>query len=160
MSRQGLYVPNFWCKGGGIKNFGTHITGKPPRYLVHIVFWSSMGPNGPIMPIFGKQNASFVPNLTVFGPKILVVAGVSKSFGTHITENHLGTLFALVFGQALDQMGQICRYLAKNASFGPNSNFGPKFRFLPNDTKFCQRFVCSPQRDSPFRTLRGYRWSN
>ena len=32
--------------------------------------------------------------------------GVSKSFGTNITENHLDNLSALFFGQALDQMGQ------------------------------------------------------
>ena len=44
--------------------------------------------------------------------------GVSKSFGTNITENHLDNLSALFFGQALDQMGQKCRYLAV---FGPKS---------------------------------------
>ena len=44
--------------------------------------------------------------------------GVSKSFGTNITENHFGNLSALFFGQALDQMGQKCRYLAQNASLG------------------------------------------
>ena len=38
----------------------------------------------------------------------------------NITENHLDNLSALFFGQALDQMGQKCRYLAKNASFGRN----------------------------------------
>ena len=53
--------------------------------------------------------------------------GVSKSFGTNITENHLDNLPALFFGQALDQMGQKCRYLAQNASFGPYlAIFGPK----------------------------------
>ena len=46
--------------------------------------------------------------------------GVSKSFGTNITENHLDNLSALFFGQSLDQMGQKCRYLAQNAIFGPN----------------------------------------
>ena len=57
--------------------------------------------------------------------------GVSKSFGTNITENHLGNLSALFFGQALDQMGQKCRYLAQNASFGPNlAVFGQKSIFL------------------------------
>ena len=53
--------------------------------------------------------------------------GVSKSFGTNITENHFGNLSALFFGQELDQMGQKCRYLAKNFSFGPNlAVFEPK----------------------------------
>ena len=42
--------------------------------------------------------------------------GVSKSFGTHITEN----LSALFIGRALEQMGQKGRYLAKNASYEQN----------------------------------------
>ena len=80
------------------KSFGTNITenhqeldqmGQKCRYLA--------------------QNASFRPNLTVFGPKILNFMGVSKSFGTNITENHLDNLSALFFGQALDQMGRKCR---------------------------------------------------
>ena len=68
---------------------------------------------------------------TVFGPKILIFMGVSKSFGTNITENHLDNLFASFFGQALDQMGQKCRYLAQNASFWPNlAAFEPKIHFF------------------------------
>ena len=59
------------------------------------------------------KNADFGPNLAVFGPKILIFMGVSKSFGTNITENHLDNLSALFFGHALDQMGQKCRYLAQ-----------------------------------------------
>ena len=43
-------------------------------------------------------------NLAVFGPKILIFMGVSKSFGINITENHLHNFSALFFGQALDQM--------------------------------------------------------
>ena len=63
----------------------------------------------------------------VFGPKILIFVGVSKSFGANITENHLDNLSALFFGQALDQMGQKCRYLAQNASLGQIWPFlGPK----------------------------------
>ena len=62
--------------------------------------------------------------------------GVSKSFGTNITENHFGNLSALFFGQALDQMGQKCRYLAQNASFGPNlAVFGPKIQFFRAGSK-------------------------
>ena len=76
------------------------------------------------------KNADFGPNLAVFGPKILIFIGVSKSFDTNITENHLHNLSALFFGQPLDQMGQKCRYLAENASFGPNlAVFGPKIQF-------------------------------
>ena len=56
---------------------------------------------------------------------------MAKSFGTHIMENLLGNLSALFFGQALDQMGQKCRYLAQNASFGPNlAVFGPQIQFF------------------------------
>ena len=77
------------------------------------------------------KNADFGLNLAVFGPNILIFRGVSKSFGTNITENLLDNLSALSFGQALDQMGQKCQYLAKNASFGPNlAIFGPKIPFF------------------------------
>ena len=77
------------------------------------------------------KNAYFGPNLAVFWPKILIFLGVSKSFGTNITKNHQDNLSALFFGQAVDQMGQKCRYLAENASFGPNlAVFGPKIQFF------------------------------
>merc|ERR1719411_1713406 len=82
------------------------------------------------------KNANFGPNLVVFGQKSLFFMGVSKSFGTNITENHLDNLSALFFGQALDQMGQKCQYLAQNASFGPNlAVFGPKIQFLGAGSK-------------------------
>ena len=62
--------------------------------------------------------------------------GVSKSFGTNITENHLDNLFASFFGQALDQMVQKCRYLAQNASLGPNlAVFGPQIQFFGAGSK-------------------------
>ena len=77
------------------------------------------------------KNADFGPILAVFGPKSLIFMGVSKSFGTNITENHFGNLFALFFGQELDQVGQKCQYLAENVSFWPNlAVFGPKIQFL------------------------------
>ena len=82
------------------------------------------------------KNADFGPILADFGPNILIFRGVSKSFGTNITENHLDNLFASIFGQALDQMGQKCRYLAQNASFGPSlAVFGPKIQFLGAGSK-------------------------
>ena len=75
------------------------------------------------------KNADFGPNLADFGPNSLIFMGVSKSFGTNITENHFGNLSALFFGHALDQMGQKCRYLAQNDSFGPYlAVFGPKIQ--------------------------------
>ena len=77
------------------------------------------------------KNAELDQILDVFGPEILIFMGVSDSFGTNITENHLDNLSALFFGQALDQMGQKCRYLAQNASFEPNlAVFGPKIHFF------------------------------
>ena len=54
------------------------------------------------------KNADFGPNLAVFGPKILIFMGVSKSFGTNITENpprhlvHIG--FWLGIGQNVQKM--------------------------------------------------------
>ena len=79
--------------------------------------WTKCAKNGNIWPKMTK-NADFGPNLAVFGPKILIFMGVSKGFGTHISEKLPGQLVRIVFGQALDQMGQKCRYLAKNANFG------------------------------------------
>ena len=76
---------------------------------------------------------------------------VSKSFGTHITENHKDNLSALFFGLALGQMGHKRRYLAKNASFGPNSAFffGQKSIFWGDEEKL---LVSSYQgaNDTPF----------
>ena len=89
--------------------------------------WNQMGKKCQYLAI----KANFWPNLDVYRPNILIFLGVSKSFGTNITENHFGNLSALFFGQALDQMGQKCRYLAQNASFGPNlAVFGPKIQFF------------------------------
>ena len=117
-----------------IKSFVTHLTENPPRHLVHIVFlvghWTKCAKNGNIWPKMTK-NADFGPNLAIFGPKSLIFMGLSKSFGTNITENHFGNLSALFFGHALDQVGQKCRYLAQNASFGPNlAVFGPQIQFF------------------------------
>merc|ERR1711872_1205071 len=84
--------------------------------------WTKCAKHGNIWPKMTK-NADFGPNLAVFGPKSLIFMGLSKSFGTNITENHFGNLSALFFGHALDQVGQKCRYLAQNASFGPQIQF-------------------------------------
>ena len=62
-----------------------------------------------------SKNAYFGPIWAIFWSKILIFMEVSKSFGTNLTENHFGSLSTLYFGQSLDQMGQKCRYLAKNA---------------------------------------------
>merc|ERR1712203_1063825 len=82
--------------------------------------WTKCAKNGNIWLKMTKY-AYFGPNLAVFGPKILIFMGVSKSFGTNITENHKDNLFALFFGQALDQMGQ------KMPIFGTKCQFWAKF---------------------------------
>ena len=111
---------SFFFLVGEIKSFVTHIMENPPRHLDLGNIWPKM-----------TKTAYFGLNLAVSGPKILIFMGVSKSFGTNITENHLGNLSALFFGQALDQMSQKCRYLAQNASFGQNlAVFGPKIQFF------------------------------
>ena len=60
------------------------------------------------------KKADFGPNLVVFGQKILFFTGEVKSFVTHVTETHLGTLFTFFFDWAGYEMGQKCQYLAQN----------------------------------------------
>ena len=61
------------------------------------------------------KNASFGPNLVVFRQIIQNFTGKSKSFGTNISKKtNQGTLFALFFGWAMDEMGKKCEYLAEN----------------------------------------------
>ena len=69
-----FFGPKIQIFMGVSKGFGTHIMEKPPRQLVRIVFWSGIRLNGPNMPIFGR-NASFGPNLAIFGPKIQFLGG-------------------------------------------------------------------------------------
>ena len=112
------------------KSFGIHKTENHLGNLFELFFNQAFDQMGQKCPYLAKY-ASFGPNLAVYGPKILISMGVSKSFGTNITENHFGNLSALFFGQALDQMGQKCRYLAQNASFGPNfAVFWQKIQFF------------------------------
>ena len=92
---------------GEIKSFVIHITENPPRNLVHIVFGQALdkcAKNGNIWPKMTK-NADFGPILAGFGPKILIFMGVSKSFGTNITENHLDNLSGLFFTPCPQKIG-------------------------------------------------------
>ena len=82
------------------------------------------------------KNVSFWPNSALYGPKILIFTGVSKSFGTHITENHLDNLFELFL------VRQWLRW-AKNADIWPKMSvlgqiwpfFGQKFIFWGDGVK-------------------------
>ena len=52
--------------------------------------WTRCANNGNIWPKMTK-NAYFGPILAVFGPKILILMGVSKSFGTNIKKTTWAT---------------------------------------------------------------------
>ena len=88
----------FWAKHpiflGGRKSFGTKISENYQAPHPHFFggAWHQLGQIG--------QYANFRPHLAVFGPKILIFGGGSKSFGTYISENNLGTSTALLFGWA------------------------------------------------------------
>ena len=114
-----VFGPKILIFMGVSKSFGTNITENHLDNLSALFFGQALDQMGQKYRYFA-QNASFGTNLAIFGPKILIFMGVSKSFGTNITENYLDNLSALFFGQAVDQMGKKCRYLAKNSSFGPN----------------------------------------
>ena len=76
------------------------------------------------------KNASFGPNLVVFGQKILFFTGEIKSFVTHITENPPGHLVRIVFWWGIEKKDKKGQYFAENdqkcifwTKFG---HFGPK----------------------------------
>ena len=60
------------------------------------------------------KNVNSGHNLVVFGQKILIFTGETKSFGNHITEKPPRHLVRLFFGRAWNEMGKKCRYLAHN----------------------------------------------
>ena len=49
------------------------------------------------------KESRFWAKFGCFWPKILIFTGGSKRFGTQKRKKHLGTLFALFSGQAMDQ---------------------------------------------------------
>ena len=73
------------------------------------------------------KTAYFGPNLAVFWTKIQIFMGGIQSFGTHITENHPGTLFTFLFGRApngpnLAVFGpKILIFMGGSKSFGTNT---------------------------------------
>merc|ERR1711994_60404 len=97
--------------------------------------WTKCAKNGNIWPKMTK-NADFGPNLAIFGPKSLIFMGVSKSFGTNITENHLDNLFASFFWSGFGSNGP------KMPIFGPKCQFWAKFgRFWAQNPIFGGRGV-------------------
>ena len=81
------------------------------------------------------KTAYFGSNLAIFGPKILIFRGVSKSSGTHIMGKPPRQLVRIVFWSDI-------RHLAENASFGPNlAVFGPKIQFFENYREMSYLFV-------------------
>ena len=143
MTKNANFGPNLVVFGqkililtGESKSFGTHMTEKPPRHLVCIVFWSGMGPQ---LPIFDQKCQFWAKNPNFYGK--------SKSFGIHITENHLATLFALFFGQAWHQMGHLFR-VENIARCESNWPLKTKIGYLDNwifgaevDYLFCQQGI-------------------
>ena len=71
-------------------------TENPPKHLVHIGFWSDIGQNVKKWQYLAQndQKCRFWTKFGRFRPKILIFKGVSKSFGTNITENHQDNLSA------------------------------------------------------------------
>ena len=63
--------------------------------------------------LFVPKKAYFRPNLDVFGQKVLIFMGGSKSFGTHVTEQPPGHLVCIVFWSGIGRNGQ------KMPIFGP-----------------------------------------
>ena len=50
-----VFGPKILIFMGGSKSFGTHLTEKPPKHLVSIVFWPGMESNWPKRPILGQK---------------------------------------------------------------------------------------------------------
>ena len=78
--------------------------------------------------LYVPKKAYFEPNLVFFGPTIQVFLGGSKSFGTLVTKDQLGTLFTLFMA------GQGIKWV-KNASIWPKMTTNAYFG-LDNETSF------------------------
>ena len=67
------------------------------------------------------KNAYFGPNLAVLGPKILILTGGNKTFGTHLTEKQPTHLAHIVYWSGMGSNGP------KMPIFGQKSQFWAKF---------------------------------
>ena len=85
------------------QKFWYHVTEKPPRHFVPIVFWSGIGANGPKMQndhkciIWAKFARLWAKNSNFLGG--------SKSFGTHVTEKSPRHLVCIVFWSGMGRNG-------------------------------------------------------
>ena len=82
--------------GQNINFYDTLIKKEPPRQLVWIIFLVGHWIKRAKMQIFGPKKP-ILGQFVVYGPKILIFMGVSKSFGTHITKKPLMQLVCIVF---------------------------------------------------------------
>ena len=120
--------------------------------------WDQMGKKCQYL----ANKANFGPNLAVYGPKTIISRGVSKSFGTLITEKLPRQLVRIVSwsgigspGPKMPLFGQFwVKFWTKMCFFYPKIwIFGAKSQFLYGNREFCQRGISpvSPATTFPFR---------
>ena len=81
--------------------------------------WDQMAQN--------DQKCIFRTKFGLFGPKILILTGGSKSFGTHVTEKPHRHNVCIISWSAIGPNRPKCQYLAKKANYGLNLAVnGPK----------------------------------
>ena len=116
--------------------------------------------------LYVTKKAYFRPKLAIFWAKILIFWRGSKSFGTHISENQLGTSFPLFFCAGIAtkwtrkasiwlKMTKSAFFSAKNPNFkGGSKTFGILILGDLLDTCFVVCVKNSDRRDSngPLRT--------
>ena len=141
-----VFGPKFLIMMGGSKSFDTHIMDNLLGALFASFFgrpWDQMGQKCQYL----AQKANFGPNLAVWGPKILVFMGVSKSFGSHITLNPPGQLVRIVFWSGMGSNGPKMLIFSQKCQFWPNLDvFGPKSIFWG---RWCKTFGI---------LISGYQW--
>ena len=103
-------------------SLGTHVTKKPPRHFVCIIFWSATGPNGPKMTIFGQKSQFW--------------ANFGRLWAKKLRKNHLGNLSSLssmrhLFRVDIDRCSSNWPLGAKMCFFDPKIwIFGAKSQFF------------------------------
>ena len=87
-----------------------------------------------------SQKCKYLATNAIFGPKILIILGGDKSCGTHLSENHLGTSFALFLrsGMALHE--------SERPIFGPK---WPKMHILGQIWPLLAAHICEEKNADP-----------